>query len=339
MIILITGASGAIGAHLAKRLLDEGHEVISIKHDEHPFDTSSLIGVRDRIVWAKGSILDERFVKRVVADYAPEVIYHLAALPITQAAMRSMVPVFTVNLMGTIHLLEAVKESNWAGKNIRLIFQSTDKAYGEAGSKPYTEDQPLNALAPYDCSKACADQAVRTYAACGFVKSAAVARSCNIIAEGDLNFNRVFPRTIIPSMRGEPPSLYRTDYLREFMYVEDAVSGLITIEHLLSANSTKWNGHAFNVGSGEQRTLPQCVEQILRHFPGIEPNWTEAPPLSRIEIPYQALDTAKLHQAWPVWVPRYTFEETISRLVAWWREHWNALPVSVKTWRATGWHG
>lgn len=335
MIALVTGASGAIGGHLAKRLVSQGHQVVSVRHDDHPFDTAQLLGVADKVIWARGSILDERFVKRVVADYAPEVVFHLAALPITQAATRTTVPIFQTNLMGTVHILEAIKENNWAGKVIRLIHLSTDKVYGDAGAAPYTEDMPLNALAPYDCSKACADQTVRTYAATGFIPKAAVARGCNIIAPGDLNFGRVFPRTIIPAMRGEPPIIYRTEYLREFMYIDDAVDGLLALDDLLVEG--KGHGEAFNIGSGVQRSLENCVREILCHFPGVEPNWIEAPKLSRIEIPYQKLDTTKIEQ-WCGWKAKVSFIDTVTKLIAWWRDNWDRLPVAIRNWRATGWH-
>ena len=116
-----------------------------------------MIGIRDRITWVRGSILDATLCKRVIADYGVETIFHLAALPLVQVATRTAVPIFETNFMGTVNLLEAVKENNWAGKIVRFIYISTDKVYGSAGERAYTEDMPLNGLAIYDSSKAAAD--------------------------------------------------------------------------------------------------------------------------------------------------------------------------------------
>lgn len=336
--ILVTGANGAFGAHCAKRLLNDGFDVVSIEHDQHPYDTASLIGIRDKIVWVRGSILDERLCKRLIADYCVDAIYHFAALPLVQVATRTTVPVFQTNFMGTVHLLEAVKENHWAGKPIRFIHVSTDKVYGSAGPKPYTEDMPLNGLAIYDSSKAAADLVVRTYAACGFAPQVVVARSCNVLCQGDLNLGRVLPRTIIPAMRGDSPVLYRTEYLREFMFVEDAVDALITLDNGLRDEHDRIHGQAFNIGSGEQRTLDQTVTEILKHFPTVSPTWTIPPAISRVEIPFQKLDTTKIKSALN-WKAATNFETTVKILVDWWRNNWEYLPTAIRTWQAQGWHG
>mgnify|MGYP001618131761 FL=1 len=166
--LLITGCSGAFGGNYAKRMLDEGHEVISIRHDEAPVDTASLLGIRDKITWVRGSILDANLCKRIVADYGINEIVHFAALPIVSAATRTAVPIFECNILGTIHLLEAVKDNYFAGKNIKFVMVSTDKSYGDAGKRPYTENMPLCGLGVYDASKSCADLIARSYHSCGY---------------------------------------------------------------------------------------------------------------------------------------------------------------------------
>jgi len=338
--VLITGASGTIGAHLAKKLLADGKEVISIRHDEAPFDTASILGIRDKITWCRGSILDERFVKRVVADYSVESIFHLAALPLVQVATRTTVPIFETNFMGAIHILEAIKENAWAGKNIRLIYYATDKVYGDAGEKPYTEEMALNGLAIYDSSKACADLVVRTYAAAGFIPSAVVIRPCNVIAPGDLNLGRVLPRLILPWMRREAPTLYRTSYLREFIAVKDLIWATLMLDQYLASDSYKGtvHGQAFNVGSSEQRSIDDVVTAVAQHFPNrLSVKWIQPPAISRVEIPFQLLNTSKLRSIID-WKPQ-TFSETIEDLVMWWKTNWHELPESIRNRTITDWHG
>ena len=335
--ILVTGASGAFGSHLASRLLDEGHEVISFKHDERPVTTAKLLGIEDQITWVRGSITDERLCKRVIADFEVDSIFHLAALPIVQVGTRTTQPIFETNFGGTINLLEAVRENTWAGKHVRFIYVSTDKVYGDAGGKPYTEDMPLNGLGIYECSKAAADLAARTYANAGFAPKLVIARPCNLILPGDLNFGRVLPRMIIPCLRGDSPTLYRTSYLREFMDVRDAVEALIELDEALVRDDVETGG-AFNVGSGEQRTLDQVVAAVMKHFPKIEPKWTEAPAISRIEIPFQTLSTDKIQHVLG-WKAKYTFEQSIDHLVKWWRDVYPVLPHAIRNTRIEDWHG
>lgn len=338
MLALVSGASGSFGAHLAKLLLAQGHEVISIRHDDAPVDTAKLLGISDRITWAKGSILDERFCRRVVADYGIDTIFHLAALPLTQVATRTIAPIFQTNLMGTVHLLEAVKENAWAGKNIRFVYISTDKSYGSVGNKPYTEDMPLNGLAPYDCSKACADLATQTYAASGFAPSVVIVRPCNIIAPGDLNLGRILPRMIFPCLRGENPTLYKTEYLREFIAVEDAVKAIYLLDDALRRDHSSFHGQAFNIGSGNQRSLEQVVNVVLAHFPSLQTNWIEAPPVARVEIPFQLLSTKKIQYALG-WRAEISFETAVENLIHWWKANWEKLPDGLKGRQIKTWHG
>lgn len=338
--ILVTGASGAFGAHCARSLLEDGIDVVSIRHDEAPFDTASLLGIRDKIIWARGDICDERFVKRVVADYGVDAIYHFAALPLVQVATRTTVPIFQTNFLGTVNLLEAVKENYWAGKTVRFVYVSTDKVYGDAGQRAYTEDMPLNGLAVYDSSKAAADLVARTYATAGFAPSVVVVRPCNIIAPGDMNLSRVLPRTIVPCMRKERPVLYKTNYVREFMAVDDAVWGIRALDARLALGQKSIHGHAFNLGSGQQRTLEGVVNEVLKHFPGIEPEWVPAPAISRVEIPFQLLNTEKLRETVGKTAMKFTgFEDIVYDLVGWWKAHWDDLPAAITGWRAKGWHG
>jgi CDP-glucose 4,6-dehydratase len=328
--ILVTGASGTIGAYLAAELLDLGNEIVSIRHDEKPFSTATALGIEQRITWCRGDILDGNLVKRVVADYAVSSIYHLAALPLVQVGTRTTVPVWETNIMGTINVLEAVKENFWAGKSIKTMIMATDKVYGDAGDKPYTEGMPLNGLSVYDASKACADLAARCYAS-QFKLPVSISRPCNVLAPADFNLGRVIPRTIVPAMRSEDPVLYRTNYLREFVWIEDLVRGLICVQQSGLA------GHAYNLGSGHQASIEHAVSSVLEHFPGRHVKWIDPPSLSRIEIPYQKLNSAKARDEL-CWEAKVDFPSAVAKTVQWWRGNWVILPSSVRSYRVEGWH-
>src|SRR6266566_8743217 len=126
---LVTGASGFIGAHMARRLLSLGHEVVSISHDRVPMSTARLLDIQDKVTWCDGDIRDEQLIKRILGDYSIDQIYHFAALPIVEMGMRSCRPMFEVNFMGTLSILEAMREATVSGKDIGLLYVATDKFY------------------------------------------------------------------------------------------------------------------------------------------------------------------------------------------------------------------
>lgn len=335
---LVTGASGAFGAWTAKALLEKGHRVVSIKHDEHPYDTASLLGISDKITWARGSVTDENFVKRVVADYNPDSIIHFAALPLVQTAIRTSRAIFEVNTMGSVNLLEAVKESSRAGRDIRFILCASDKVFGSVGNVKYTEDMPLNPTQIYEASKAAADMIARAYAKCGYAPALCVVRPCNIVAPADLNFGRLLNRIVIPCLRGEAPKLYDANNLREYIWIEDAVNAILALDDGLRVSPVHYHGQAYNISAGQARTTTQAVEEVLTWFPGIQPIWIPAPQISAdTEIPYQALDTTKIENAvgWTAWSD---FHWTVYSLVKWWKDHWDTLPETLKNVRVEGWH-
>ena len=311
---LVTGGSGFIGAHMARRLLSSGHEVISIAHDRVPVSTARLLGIQDKITWCDGDIRDEQLIKRILGDYSIDYIYHFAALPIVEMGMRSCRPMFEVNFMGTLSILEALRETTISKKDVGLMYVATDKVYGPVEyGRAYREDDALNANAPYELSKACADMTVRMYHNMDYVKNVIVVRPSNEYGPADLN-PRIIPNTIRRCLRGEGPVIYDgMTYSREFTFVEDTIDALI----LLTEKGV--SGQAYNIGSGEQKDQKGVVREILKWFPDALPDLQPAKPYSRKEIPYQVLDSSKISKLG--WKPKTSFEDGIRQTVYWWQEN------------------
>jgi CDP-glucose 4,6-dehydratase len=314
--ILITGATGFVGGHLARYFLFLKDEVISIRHDIKPLNTAKLLGVEDKITWACGDILNARFVERIVADYEVDAIIHAAALPIVRvAATRTQAPIFETNIMGTCNILEAAKQQHLAGHEIKVLFVSTDKVYGDAGPIPYREDLPLNGLGPYEASKAAADLIARSYHHTFGLKTCVV-RTCNIMGPADLN-SRLIPNTIKRCLQGKPPIIFKgITYVREFIDIKDVCEAY----KLLLDNIDKTAGQAYNVGSGIHLTQEEMITKILQYFPGLEPEYREPPDYSMIEIPYQRLDTSKIYREFG-WKAKVSLDESLEENIDWWKKH------------------
>jgi len=312
---LVTGASGFIGAHMAKKLLAEGHSVVSILHDFNPKNTASLLGIYDQITWCIGDIRDEQLLKRILGDYNIDMVYHFAALPIVEMGMRSCRPMFEVNFMGTLSILEALREATISKQDVGLVYIATDKVYGPMMyGRPYKEEDPLFANAPYELSKACADMTVRMYHNMEYVKNVVVLRPSNQYGPADLN-PRIIPNTIRRCLNGLGPVIYDgVTYTREFTYVEDTIEAAL----MLSQRFPGVSGQAFNIGTGEQKDQKQVIVEILKYFPDMLPDLQPPKAYTRKEIPYQVLDNSKILSLG--WKPKTSFEQGIAETVEWWKQ-------------------
>jgi dTDP-D-glucose 4,6-dehydratase len=221
--------------------------------------------------------------------------------------------------MGTCNVLEAAKEQYRSGYEISVLHMSTDKVYGDAGGDPYTEDMPLKALNSYDASKACADIISRCYNQ-SFGLKVVIARPCNIFGEADLN-SRLIPNSIKNCLLGRPPIIFKgITYVREFIYIKDACEGLIT----LMDNIDKTSGQAYNIGSGYYFNQEQAINEILKHFPHLKGVYQTPPSYTRIEIPFQRLDTSKIQRELG-FEAKTSFQEGLRRTIEWYRESMGKL--------------
>lgn len=157
--------------------------------------------------------------------------------------------------MGTVHVMEAVRTSPWIRS---VVVASSDKAYGEPEFQPYTEAHPLNALHPYDTSKACTDMIARSYAKC-YGTPVVVSRFGNIYGPGDLHWNRLIPGAMRALVTGEALDIRSDGTLtREYVYVKDVAQTYI----LLAEKANQYKGEAFNCTSNTYRSVIDMLKEI-----------------------------------------------------------------------------
>lgn len=302
MATLVTGASGLLGAACVADLLARGEEVIALVQDKHPdsrlWSMRGFIEVRDELAT----------VERVVSEYRPRRVLHLAAQTQVPTANRAPLSTFESNVAGTWRLLEALRVY---GDAESIVVASSDKAYGLAPA-PYTEQTPLQPVAPYDVSKACTDLIARSYAD-HFGLPITVTRCGNLYGPGDMNPERLVPGVVRALRRGDPPVLRsRGTMVREWLYVDDAARANLM---LLDQNP----GGAVNVGGGETATALDVTRRLIRISAlDVEPRLAQEDPPG--EIPHQALDCSRLRQMG--WSARTSLQEGLSRT-------WTTQPTDV----------
>jgi CDP-glucose 4,6-dehydratase len=163
---LVTGAHGFVASHLVGALLRRGDEVrVLDRPDPRLADLGGprrsaldLLGLREEVELAEGDLRDAEAVGSAVADC--DSVFHLAAQTIVGVARESPAETFEVNVRGAWNVFEACRDHGVS----RVVFASSDKAYGTSPELPYREDFPLRASYPYDASKAAADVIARSYA-------------------------------------------------------------------------------------------------------------------------------------------------------------------------------
>jgi CDP-glucose 4,6-dehydratase len=327
---LVTGAHGFVASHLTLALLERGDEVrVLDRPDPREADVGGprrsgleLLGILDRVELAEADLRDAEGVEAAVAGC--DSVFHLAAQTIVGVARRSPLETLEVNVRGAWNVFEACRARGTA----RVVFASSDKAYGASPELPYREDFPLRAAYPYDASKAAADIVARSYAH-AYGVPLAVTRFANIYGGGDLNFSRLVPETAIAVIEGRAPAI-RSDGSpeRDFLHVDDAVSAYLAIEEALGeAAGDGVAGEAFNAGGERPHSVREVVELIAElGGGGVEPAFSgDGNPDG--EIDRQFVDSAKLRER-TGWKPAVGLREGLLRTLDWYREHPEARPAS-----------
>jgi len=261
--VLIAGAAGFIGSHLAKELIDQGHEVIGVdnfctglrKNLENLMENASFTFV-ERDLTAHGFLEDERF--RHVEE-----IYHLASP--ASPKFYQMYPLETIaaNTVGTRNLLELARKSG-----ARFLFASTSEVYGDADVHPQPEEYRgnVNTWGP----RACYDEAKRLgevycyeYYRSYRVK-VRIARLFNTYSAGLRNDDgRVISNFVNQALRGEDITVYGDgSQTRSFCYIDDTVRALRLIMEREVAE-----GQIFNVGNPKEYTILE-IAQLVKKLTG-----------------------------------------------------------------------
>jgi CDP-glucose 4,6-dehydratase len=327
---LVTGAHGFVASHLVGALLARGDDVrVLDRPDPRIADVGGerlsgldLLGLREEVELAEGDLRDAGAVGAAVAGC--DSVFHLAAQTIVGVARESPLETFEVNVRGAWNVFEACREDGVG----RVVFASSDKAYGSSPELPYREDFPLRAAYPYDASKAAADILARSYSH-AYGLPLAVTRFANIYGGGDLNFSRLIPETAIAVLDGRPPQI-RSDGTpeRDFLHVDDAVAAYLAIEEALAGDGAK--GEAFNAGGERPHSVREVVEEIADAAgTGIEPEYLGSGTPDG-EIDRQFVDSTKLSEL-TGWRPQVELADGLSDTLEWYGAHPQARPVKLGT--------
>ncbi|MBD8899292.1 UDP-glucose 4-epimerase GalE [Rhodanobacter sp. DHG33] len=267
MNILVCGGAGYIGAHMVKRLLQEGHEVVvldnlSTGHREAVGDASLVVA----------DLLDAEKVERTLRTTAFDAVLHFAAMSIVADSMRDPYAYHQNNVVGTLNLLRAMRTV----RVDKLIFSSTAAVYGMPRQHVLDEQHPVEPINPYGATKLAVERLLED-ASRAYGLSSVSLRYFNAAGadqEGELGESHQPETHLIPnilrSALGMDPALriFGSDYptpdgtcVRDYIHVDDLVDGHACALRYLDRNAGVFR---FNLGSGEGYSVAQVLEAARR---------------------------------------------------------------------------
>ncbi len=295
MKVLVTGGAGFIASHVADAYIAAGHDVVII--DDLSRGSEENIPARAR--FHCGDIRDRDFVEKVLASENPDVVNHHAAQMDVRRGVREPVFDASVNILGSINLLDACIAHNVR----RVVYISTaGAAYGEPKEMPVSEDYPINPITPYGISKHTVEHYLFTNRVL-YNLPYIVLRYGNVYgprqsSKGEAGVFAIFSEQMLASSR---PVIYGDgSKLRDYVYVDDvARANVLALE--------KGTGEIFNIANGVPTTDYE-VFRLIRDalgFSAVEPEYVAKRPG---EIDRIHLDITKARRLLG-WTPRVTLEE------------------------------
>jgi CDP-glucose 4,6-dehydratase len=327
--VLVTGHTGFKGSWLGEWLLALGADVTGLALP--PATTPALfdeLGLSGRMQDRRGDIRDLATVRAAVDAARPDFVFHLAAQPLVRLSYAQPVDTYATNIMGTVHLLEAVR---LAGIRCAVVVVTTDKCYENTErAHAYQEDEPMGGHDPYSSSKGATELVVSAYrrsyfsAADSPVKLAS-ARAGNVIGGGDWALDRIVPDCIRSLQRGEVIPVRNRHATRPWQHVLEPLSGYLWLGAALAhpqVSGLRFQvsdyASAFNFGPTPAATQPVAtlVGEVLKHWPGRWEDRTDPKAVHEATLLSLAIDKAARVLGWkPVW----DFPSTITHTVEWYR--------------------
>jgi CDP-glucose 4,6-dehydratase len=323
--VLITGHTGFKGAWLSLWLQALGAEVSGLAPG--PPTRPSLYelagvgaGMKERAV----DVRDAEGVSGALREERPEVVLHLAAQPMVRRSLRDPAMTYTVNVLGTVNVLEAVRLE--PGDVRAVVVVTSDKCYeNPAGAAHrFVEEDPLGGSDPYSSSKACAE--LVTVAYCRSFFSApedssstgpriASARAGNVIGGGDWGEDRLIGDIVRSVGAGETVKLRNPEAVRPWQHVLNPLSGYLRLSEELWRSPEAAQAWNFGPREGDARTVRWIVERLEELWGGAftwELDGSENPP----EAGHLELDSGKAERGLG-WRAEWDLAEALERIVEW----------------------
>jgi CDP-glucose 4,6-dehydratase len=314
--VLITGHTGFKGSWLALWLHRLGAEVAGFSLPA-PTDPSlyEQARVNELVRHIAGDVRDLEAVTRAIEETQPEVVFHLAAQPLVRYSYANPVETFATNVMGTVHVLEAARQS---GSVRAVVSVTSDKCYeNREWTRPYRESDAMGGHDPYSSSKGAAELAIAAYRRSypGLPLIASV-RAGNVIGGGDWAQDRLVPDIIRALLAGEKPEIRNPDSVRPWQHVLEALGGYVLIaERLLEGRAECACGWNFGPSDSDAQPVGWIAREMLAAW-GADVDWRSPLGSQPHEAVLLRLDCSKARTELG-WQPRLCLKEALAKTIEW----------------------
>ena len=323
--VWLSGHTGFKGAWLAEWLLSLGAHVHG--YALPPDSAQPLFGglsLGPRLESEFADIRDAAAVRRSLADYQPDFVFHLAAQPLVRLSYEIPLETMATNVMGTAHVLDALRDLR---QPCAAVMVTSDKCYEnlETG-RPHEEADPMGGRDPYSASKGMAELAVASYQRSFFyanhpVRVASV-RAGNVIGGGDLAADRIVPDILRARAAGRALAIRNPSATRPWQHVLEPLSGYLWIGACLASPSRACVpaevASGFNFGPRPEavRTVGELTARFTQAWPDLR---IESGPAGPHEAARLSLSIAKAERVLG-WRPVWDFQQTVERTASWYAQ-------------------
>lgn len=325
--VFLTGHTGFKGSWLSLWLQQLNAEVTGYAL-EPPTNPSlfEVANVAEGMCSIIGDIRDDKSLQKAMQEAAPDIVIHMAAQPLVRYSYANPVETYSTNVMGTVHLLEAVRQT----PSVRAVVNVTsDKCYeNREWLWGYRETDPMGGFDPYSNSKGCAELVTSAYRNSFFNMekyhehrvAIASARAGNVIGGGDWAEDRLIPDILRAIAEGRSV-LIRSPYaIRPWQHVLEPISGyLLLAQRLYEDGVTYAEGWNFGPNDDDARPVRWIVEHIVQQW-GDEAAWQLDQADHLHEAHYLKLDCSKAKSRLD-WRPRLPLADALGKTVDWYKAY------------------
>lgn len=320
--VFITGCTGFKGSWLCAVLIQLGAKVTgySLEPEVNNFSLFNLLSLNEKINYICADIKDATVLQSALKTQDFDIVFHLAAQPLVRLSYAQPGDTFNVNVMGTVNLLEAVRNSH----SIKAIVNiTTDKCYSNQESIwPYRESDGLGGYDPYSASKACSEIITSAYRQ-SFYRDRniglASARAGNVIGGGDFSKDRIIPDIVRSILNTTDISIRNPLAIRPWQHVLDVLNGYLILGKKLYVDEINYS-EAFNFAPVDRRdvTVQELSDQFLEVI-GINKTIINTATSNLHETKVLKLDPSKAITNLGWW-PKFDANITINKTASWYKE-------------------
>lgn len=327
--VLITGHTGFKGSWLSIWLHELGAEVVGVGLDPYSEkDNFVLSGIGSKIkADIRADIRDMENLKQIFVEYQPEIVFHLAAQPLVRLSYDIPVETYEVNVMGTIHVMEAIRTTGSVKVGVMI---TTDKCYDNKEQlQGYVETDPFGGYDPYSSSKGACEIAIQSWRRSFFNTadygkkhhvSLASVRAGNVIGGGDWAKDRIIPDCIRALETTKSINIRSPKAVRPWEHVLEPLSGYMRLAQKMWENPTEYcEGWNFGPEADSVLTVWEVASAIIENFGfGQLVDVSNPQALHEANLLMLNIDKAKKRLGWK---PRLNARETVALTSDWYKRY------------------